>query len=134
MAHHRWISLRARRIQGDLMSGMQELEDNYLSIPGVVTRDLPLYILYQNTADRAFHKSHEALPKGSAAKEKIRHWVRIAKAPLPAYSRPQKPPQNTLGTPRPDPKPIDLASFQTEEELKAWMKTATRREMLLACL
>src|SRR5689334_8323078 len=53
MAHNHWISLRATRLQGDLVVRM------YDSLPA----QLGLLIRYQTTADRAFHKAHTELVK-----------------------------------------------------------------------
>jgi hypothetical protein len=55
MAHHQWITLRANRIQGNLLADTRDF--------GEVHRTLPLMIRYQTTAERAFHKAHEALLK-----------------------------------------------------------------------
>ena len=109
MTHHRWISLRARRIQGDLMGGMMQLRDNSLSIPGVVTRDLPLYIRYQNTADRAFHKAHEALVKAQKQREKSAIGFESQNAPMEHNAEDEAPieapPQAPKAAPKPAPQP-----------------------------
>src|SRR5579863_8376077 len=59
MAHNRWVSGRAIRIQHDILNHIWEVRGgDELQIVPEVENHLPLFIRYQTTADRAFHRAH----------------------------------------------------------------------------
>jgi hypothetical protein len=113
MAHNQWISLRASRIQGELLEALTFKELN---------KTLPLMIRYQTTADRAFHKAHQELLKARKQTKKSEIGFESKKAEEPAA-----PPQEQA--PKTEPKaPFDLAGA-SESEIMEWLETATPEEM-----
>ena len=98
MAHNRWVSGRAIRIQHDLLNRNYKNMAGELSISPDVDRQLPLFIRYQTTADRAFHKAHTELVKAQKERKKSEigfesQKVEVkAKEPAAAPQKPQNPP------------------------------------------
>jgi len=64
MAHHHWISLRATRLQ--------DSEIAYCMVTGTPAQQLGLFIRYQTSAERSFHKAHTELVKAQKQRENSR--------------------------------------------------------------
>ena len=62
MIHNQWLSIRAIRLQSELLVTREPWQD--------VPKDLGLLIRYQTAADRAFHKAHTALLKLQKERQK----------------------------------------------------------------
>jgi hypothetical protein len=97
MAHHQWITLRANRIQGDLMARMSTIGD--------VTRTLPLMIRYQTTAERAFHQAHAELVRAQKQPANCEIGFESQKAPESAELATEAPSKTAQASPAPTPKP-----------------------------
>jgi hypothetical protein len=152
MAHNRWISLRAARIQGDVLNKI------LFSFRDVVPT-LPLLIRYHTTAERAFHKAHAELlktqnktPNASSCGTDDRFLSSVLhreigfeslNAPQPAEvvaeaapesvdSAPKPPAQPAKPTkPAPSPAPELLADsdFASMEEEMEWVMNASIEEI-----
>jgi hypothetical protein len=135
MAHHRWITLRANRIQGDLMARMSTFGD--------VLRTLPLLIRYQTTAERAFHKAHNELLKArkysanpaigfesQKSPEPVEAAAEAApESPAPAPKPPAPPAKPTKPAPPATPQvPVDPGFPSVEDELH-WIMNASVEEI-----
>jgi hypothetical protein len=135
MAHHRWIFLRAARLQGDQMVRMSTVGD--------VLRTLPLLIRYQTTAERAFHKAHSELLKARKQNgnreigfesQKAPEPVEVAAEPVPASPDPApEPPAPAAHHKKPAPHatpevPVDSDFPSIEAELD-WVMNASIKEI-----
>ena len=97
MAHHHWINLRATRLQDSIVA-------SYL-MTGLTPVQLGLFIRYQTSAERSFHKAHAALLKAQKQRESSKIGfeskkpemvpepppVPAPKTPFPAPAEPQEP-------------------------------------------
>src|SRR4051812_24320622 len=105
MAHHHWINLRATRLQD------REIEF-HLQIGGTAAK-LGLFIRYQTSAERSFHKAHTELVK--ARKQKANSKIGFeSKKPEVA---PEAPPKSEPKAPQPPP-PTKKVPFQLPTEPK----------------
>jgi hypothetical protein len=142
MAHHQWITLRANRIQGDMLA---ECETAPLAL-----RNLPLMIRYQTTAERAFHKAHTELVKAQKQSPNLEIGFESQNASEPVAATPETTPESAPepAAPAPEspaplaptpipPKPAtsapakvsSLADFKSQAELMEWARTATLDEL-----
>jgi hypothetical protein len=121
MAHHQWISLRASRIQGDVLGRMM--------FPSDIRINLPVLIRYQTAADRAFHKAHAELLKAQKESKKPEIGFESKNANKPA-GRPAESHQKTpVVVEKPAPQaPIEPDAPSLEEELE-WVMAAGLEEM-----
>jgi len=97
MAHHHWISMRATRLQDSIVA-------SYL-MTGLTPVQLGLFIRYQTSAERSFHKAHTALLKSQKQRESSKIGFESKKpevvpeappnpepkTPFPAPAEPQQP-------------------------------------------
>ena len=97
MAHHHWISMRATRLQDSIVA-------SYL-MTGLTPVQLGLFIRYQTSAERSFHKAHAALLKAQKQRESSKIGFESKKpevvpeappspepkTPFPAPAEPQEP-------------------------------------------
>jgi hypothetical protein len=128
MAHNQWISLRAIRIQGEIIGKEIEYATRFDRLPP----DVALVIRYQTTADRAFHKAYADLLKAKKEREKSKigfespNALKVAEPTAESVEKPTKPP---VVSPKPAlgaPANSDFISIQNELN---WIKNATVEEM-----
>jgi hypothetical protein len=134
MAHNQWISLRAIRIPGEVLSRMVVFSD--------IGNNLSLLIRYQTAADRAFHKAHAELvkarkqkgttPIGFESKNAQTAQATQAAPPPPAAEAPKPPAAPPAPPAKPAPPvqnpPIAPVSPSPEAELH-WIMNATAAEI-----
>ena len=127
MAHNRWVSGRAIRIQHDLLNQMYTTQGGFLAIVSDVQRHLPLFIRYQTTADRAFHKAHTELVKAQKERKNSQIGFESKKLEVKAQE-PVDPPQKIANPPivipktapeSPAPKEMARETARSIEELRA---------------
>jgi len=120
MAHHHWISLRATRLQD------REIEF-HLQIR-MTPVNLGLFIRYQTSAERSFHKSHTELLKAQKQRQNSKigfESKRPEVAPeAPAKSDPKTPTPAPATEKSPFPAPAEPQERTAAQEI-AWMMSAS---------
>ena len=91
MAHHHWISMRATRLQDSIVA-------SYL-MTGLTPVQLGLFIRYQTSAERSFHKAHTELLKARKQRENSKIGFESKKPEV----TPEAPPKPEPKTPFPTP-------------------------------
>ena len=89
MAHHHWISLRATRLQDNEIT-------HYLQI-GMTPVKLGLFIRYQTSAERSFHKAHTTLLRARKQRQDSKIGFESKKPEV----APEAPPKSEPKKPRP---------------------------------
>ena len=124
MAHHHWISLRATRLQDSIVA-------SYLKT-GLTPVQLGLFIRYQTTAERSFHKAHTELLKV----QKNRQNSKIGFESKKPEVAPEAPPKSEPKTPDPAPAteetPFPTLAEPQEPNLRqeiAWIMSVTPDEL-----
>jgi len=114
MAHHHWINLRATRLQDSIVA-------SYLKT-GLTPVQLGLFIRYQTSAERSFHKAHTELLKAQKQRENSKIGFESQKPEV----APEAPPQPQPKTPF--PAPAEPREPGIAEEL-AWIMSVTPEEL-----
>ena len=114
MAHHHWISLRATRLQDSIIA-------SYLKT-GLTPVQLGLFIRYQSTAERAFHKAHTELLKAQKQRQNPQIGFE-SKKPEVAPDAPPKPESKI-----PFPAPAEPQEPNIAQEI-AWIMSVTPEEL-----
>jgi hypothetical protein len=128
MAHHHWISLRATRLQDSIVA-------SYLKT--VLTPvQLGLFIRYQTSAERSFHKAHTELLKARKQRENSEIGFESQKPEVAPEATPEGPGKSEPKTPNPAPAaekipfpaPAEPREPGIAEEL-AWIMSVTPEEL-----
>ena len=128
MAHHHWISLRATRLQDSIVA-------SYLKT--VLTPvQLGLFIRYQTSAERSFHKAHTELLKARKQRENSEIGFESQKPEVAPEATPEGPGKSEPKTPSPAPAtekipfpaPAEPREPGIAEEL-AWIMSVTPEEL-----
>jgi len=114
MAHHHWISLRATRLQDSIVA-------SYLKT-GLTPVQLGLFIRYQTTAERSFHKAHTELLKVQKNRQNSKIGFE-SKKPEVAPEAPPPPQPET-----PFPAPAEPQEPNIAQEI-AWIMSVTPEEL-----
>lgn len=113
MAHNHWIGLRAARLQGDVLNRVS----SFHSIP----HDLALFIRYQTTAERAFHRARIELVKARKEREKSANGFESQKAEPAPPPVAQKAPETAeipeIPVPSPGPSEVQPVNQPAQPEL-----------------
>ncbi len=100
MVHNQWLSLRAIRLQSNLLRYQVKPCD------GRVPNDLGLLIRYQTASDRAFHKAHAELLKVQEQREKSQTGFVSQDAGQPAAPAPTAEIESTPPARATTPEPV----------------------------
>jgi len=120
MAHHHWINLRATRLQDHEIACHLQI--------GMTPAKLGLFIRYQTSAERSFHKAHTELLKAQKQRQNSKIGFESKKPEV----APEAPPKSQPKTPTPAP-PIQKIPFPTPAQPQertaaqeiAWMMSAS---------
>ena len=120
MAHHHWISLRATRLQD------REIEF-HLQIR-MTPVNLGLFIRYQTSAERSFHKAHTELLMAQKQRQNSKIGFESKKPEVapeaPAKSQPKTPTPAPATEKSPFPAPAEPQERTAAQEI-AWMMSAS---------
>ena len=114
MAHHHWINLRATRLQDSIVA-------SYLKT-GLTPVQLGLFIRYQTSAERSFHKAHTELLKVQKQRQSSQIGFE-SKKPEVAPEAPPPPEPKT-----PFPAPAEPQEPNIAQEI-AWIMSVTPDEL-----
>jgi len=114
MAHHHWISMRATRLQDSIIA-------SYLKT-GLTPVQLGLFIRYQTSAERSFHKAHTELLKVQKQRQSSQIGFE-SKKPEVAPEAPPPPEPKT-----PFPAPAEPQEPNIAQEI-AWIMSVTPDEL-----
>jgi len=114
MAHHHWISMRATRLQDSIVA-------SYL-MTGLTPVQLGLFIRYQTSAERSFHKAHAALLKAQKQRESSKIGFESKKPEVTPEAPPKPEPKTPFPTPA-EPQEPNIA-----QEI-AWLMSVTPEQL-----
>ena len=124
MAHHHWISLRATRLQDSIIA-------SYLKT-GLTPVQLGLFIRYQSTAERAFHKAHTELLKAQKQRQNPQIGFESKKPEVAPEAPPKSQPKTPTPAPpiekNPSPAPAEPQERTAAQEI-AWMMSASPNKL-----
>ena len=114
MAHHHWISMRATRLQDSIVA-------SYL-MTGLTPVQLGLFIRYQTSAERSFHKAHTALLKSQKQRESSKIGFESKKPEVVPEAPPNPEPKT------PFPAPAEPQEPNIAQEI-AWLMSVTPEQL-----
>jgi len=124
MAHHHWINLRATRLQA------REIEW-HLKLGGTLLK-LGVFIRYQASAERSFHKAHTELLKAQKQRANSKIGFESKKPEVAPEAPPKSEPKAPQPPPRtekiPFPTPAEPQERTAAQEI-AWMMSASPNKL-----
>jgi len=124
MAHHHWISLRATRLQDSIVA-------SYF-LTGLTPVQLGLFIRYQTSAERSFHKAHTELLKARKQRENSKIGFESKKPEVAPEAPPKSQPKTPAPAPPtekiPSPAPAEPQERTLIQEM-AWLMSHTPKQL-----
>ena len=124
MAHHHWINLRATRLQDHEIACHLQI--------GMTPAKLGLFIRYQTSAERSFHKAHTELLKAQKQRQNSKIGFESKKPEVapepPAKSEPETPETEPATEKTPFPTPAEPQEPNIAQEI-AWIMSVTPEEL-----